>query len=64
MPNLGLKLGLSGGGLGTAGVSQQAAAALPAGYGYRYWVDGNGDNQLILYQDAGGNFYALYTLLP
>jgi hypothetical protein len=38
-------------------------SALPAGYGYRYWVDGNGENQLILYQDASGNYYALYAPL-
>ncbi|UFW75196.1 hypothetical protein [Bradyrhizobium sp. WU425] len=39
-------------------------AALPPGYGYRYWVDGNGNNQLILYQDASGNYFAMYAPLP
>jgi hypothetical protein len=48
------------GGLGTVNVW---LASLPAGYGYRYWVDGNGDNQLILYQDASGNYFALYAPL-
>lgn len=36
---------------------------LPPGYGYRYWVDSNGNNQLILTQDASGNYYAMYALL-
>lgn len=36
---------------------------LPSGYGYRYWVDSNGNNQLILTQDAGGNYYAMYAPL-
>ena len=58
------QLGASEGRLGNLGTVNIPLSVLPAGYGYRYWVDGNGNNQLILYQDASGNYYALYAPLP
>lgn len=39
------------------------ASVLPPGYGYRYWVDGNGQNQLLLYTDTSGNYFAIYAPL-
>jgi len=54
------------GGFGSAGARGGVNVwlpPLPQGFGYRYWVDSNGNNQLILTQDASGNYFAMYAPL-
>lgn len=62
-PQLGGTIDIDGfdGGLGIVNVW---LANLPPGYGYRYYTDDSGNNQIILYQDASGNFYPLIAPLP